>query len=139
DGDALRYHIPSGPPCKKGPCMKWRVIQRGHFQSLLTSACLGLATINPARAAITLSDNWSLQDIAKVPATDAGDTISKVGYTPAGGVSGAGWYKAAVPGTVLTSLVNDGVYPEPLYGENNRPEQIPESLCRTSYWYRTET
>ncbi len=30
------------------------------------------------------------------------------------------------------------MYPEPLYGENNRPEVIPESLCRTSYWYRTE-
>jgi hypothetical protein len=29
------------------------------------------------------------------------------------------------------------VYPEPLYGENNRPEIIPESLARTSYWYRT--
>ena len=38
---------------------------------------------------------------------------------------------------MLTSLVNDHVYPEPLYGENNRPEIIPESLCHTSYWYRT--
>ena len=49
-----------------------------------------------------------------------------------------GWYTATVPGTVLTSLVNNHIYPEPLYGENNRPESIPESLCRTSYWYRTE-
>ena len=48
-----------------------------------------------------------------------------------------GWNAATVPGTVLTSLVNDKVYPEPLYGENNRPDKIPESLCRTSYWYRT--
>jgi hypothetical protein len=38
---------------------------------------------------------------------------------------------------VLTTLVNNRVYPEPLYGENNRPEIIPESLARTSYWYRT--
>jgi hypothetical protein len=38
---------------------------------------------------------------------------------------------------VLTTLVNNHVYPEPLYGENNRPEVIPESLARTSYWYRT--
>jgi beta-mannosidase len=36
---------------------------------------------------------------------------------------------------VLTSLVNNGVYPEPLYGENMRA--IPESLNKTSYWYRT--
>jgi hypothetical protein len=48
-----------------------------------------------------------------------------------------GWYIATVPGTVLTSLVNDHVYPEPLYGENERPEIIPESLVHTSYWYRT--
>lgn len=48
------------------------------------------------------------------------------------------WYRATVPGTVLTTLVNNGVYPEPLYGENNRPNIIPESLCRSSYWYRTE-
>jgi beta-mannosidase len=36
---------------------------------------------------------------------------------------------------VLTTLVNNGVYPEPLYGENMRA--IPESLNKTSYWYRT--
>ena len=42
-----------------------------------------------------------------------------------------------MPGTVLTSLVNNGVYPEPLYGENNRPDKIPDSLSRTPYWYRT--
>ena len=30
---------------------------------------------------------------------------------------------------MLTTLVNNHVYPEPLYGENNRPEIIPESLC----------
>ena len=44
------------------------------------------------------------------------------------------WYAATVPGTVLTTLVNNGVYPEPLYGENMRA--IPESLNKTSYWYR---
>ena len=47
-----------------------------------------------------------------------------------------GWYKATVPGTVLTTLVENKVYPEPLYGENMRA--IPESLNKTSYWYRTE-
>ena len=39
---------------------------------------------------------------------------------------------------MLTTLVNNHVYPEPLYGENNRPETIPESLARSSYWYRTQ-
>ncbi len=81
-------------------------------------------------APVTLSAGWQLQDIAQVP--QAGDVVSTTGFTP------TGWYKATIPGTVLTSLVNDGVYAEPLYGENNRPDKIPESLCRTSYWYRTQ-
>ncbi len=59
-------------------------------------------------------------------------------WTQAPGPSSAAWYPATVPGTVLTTLVNNHVYPDPLYGENNRPNIIPESLARTAYWYRTE-
>lgn len=80
-------------------------------------------------ASVVVSSGWRLQDAAKVG--QAGDAVSQPGF------AAQGWYAATVPGTVLTSLVNDGVYPEPLYGENNRPDKIPESLCRTSYWYRT--
>ena len=76
-----------------------------------------------------LNSGWQLQDVAKVP--QAGAAVSTLGF------SMAGWYPATVPGTVLTTLVNNHVYPEPLYGENNRPEVIPESLAHTSYWYRT--
>jgi hypothetical protein len=79
---------------------------------------------------VTLSSGWELQDISK--ASEPGEQISTAAYAP------SKWFKATVPGTVLTSLVNDGVYPEPLYGENNRTNIIPESLCRTSYWYRTK-
>jgi beta-galactosidase/beta-glucuronidase len=71
-----------------------------------------------------------LQDAAKVP--QAGAEVSAPAFNT------AGWYTATVPGTVLSTLVNNRVYPEPLYGENNRPEIIPESLARTSWWYRTE-
>lgn len=78
---------------------------------------------------VTLSSGWVLQDVAKVP--QSGDMVSISGFET------KDWYAATVPGTILTSLVNDGIYPEPLYGENNRPESIPESLSRTSYWYRT--
>jgi beta-mannosidase len=59
-------------------------------------------------------------------------------WTQAPGPSSRAWYRATVPGTVLTTLVDNHIYPEPLYGENNRPNIIPESLSRTSYWYRTE-
>jgi hypothetical protein len=78
---------------------------------------------------LTLASGWQLQDVAKVPQTAA--------QVSAAGFDSSGWYAATVPGTVLTSLVNDHVYPEPLYGENERPEIIPESLVHTSYWYRT--
>jgi Exo-beta-D-glucosaminidase Ig-fold domain/Glycosyl hydrolases family 2/Glycosyl hydrolases family 2, sugar binding domain/Glycosyl hydrolases family 2, TIM barrel domain len=77
---------------------------------------------------VTIGAGWRLQDAAKVPA--AGAAISVASYKP------RRWYAATVPGTVLTSLVNNGVYPEPLYGENNRPDKIPESLARSPYWYR---
>ena len=91
---------------------------------MLTGATAPGAPVPP-----TLSSDWKLQDAAKVSAPP--EQISQPGF------QAAGWYSATVPGTVLTSLVNDKVYPEPLYGENNRPDRIPESLCRASYWYRT--
>lgn len=45
------------------------------------------------------------------------------------------WHAATVPGTVLQTLVDRGVYPDPYYGLNNL--KIPESLARQDYWYRT--
>jgi hypothetical protein len=44
------------------------------------------------------------------------------------------WYNATVPGTVLRTLVDQGVYPDPYYGLNNLA--IPEDLCRKDWWYR---
>jgi len=78
---------------------------------------------------VVLTSGWQLQDASKVP--QAGAAVASAALDT------SGWYAATVPGTVLTTLVNNGIYPEPLYGENNRPEVIPESLARTSYWYRT--
>jgi hypothetical protein len=45
------------------------------------------------------------------------------------------WYPAVVPGTVLTTLIARGVYPDPNYGLNNLA--IPDSLSRQDYWYRS--
>lgn len=44
------------------------------------------------------------------------------------------WYRATVPGTVLTTLVDQGVYPDPAFGVNNL--SIPDTLCRQQWWYR---
>jgi hypothetical protein len=90
---------------------------------------LHAASAQSLPAPCQLATGWELQDAAKVPQT--GEVISQVSYAP------EKWYQAVVPGTVLTSLVKNGVYPDPLYGENNRPDKISDSLCRTTYWYRT--
>jgi hypothetical protein len=88
-----------------------------------------LAANSSLPESVTLSTGWQLQDATKV--TEAGGAVASAKFKP------QGWYSAMVPGTVLTTLVNAGVYPEPLYGENNRPDKIPDSLSRTPYWYRT--
>ena len=95
---------------------------------LVLSPFVEAATSAPAP--LLLSSGWKLQDVAK--ATQPGAEVSSLKF------NSDGWFAATVPGTVLTTLVNNHVYPEPLYGENNRPETIPESLARSSYWYRTQ-
>ena len=91
--------------------------------SLIYSGVLVAQSAPPAQNI----SGWQMQDVAKVQA--AAPVLSTTRFVP------QGWYAATVPGTVLTTLVNNRVYPEPLYGENMRA--IPESLNRTSYWYRT--
>jgi len=76
----------------------------------------------------TLSDGWQLLPAPKVDAQ--GPQISTAAY------GARDWMRATVPGTVLTTLVDDGVYPDPDYGLNNMA--IPESLNRQDYWYRNE-
>lgn len=110
------------------------------YNRLCALAALAAATPLAAAAAssptgsmpapVELASGWRLQDASKI--TQSAAELSRGEYRD------SAWPRATVPGTVLTSLVNDGVYPEPLYGENNRPDRIPESLCRTSYWYRTQ-
>jgi hypothetical protein len=112
---------------------------RIRFDRPVFVALVSISAILPSAAAfgqlvrpspVALSAGWQLQDVAKVPETGA--EVSTAAFKT------TNWYAATVPGTVLTTLVNNNIYPEPLYGENNRPEVIPESLARTSYWYRTQ-
>ena len=76
----------------------------------------------------TFSDGWELQAAPKVKADAA--QIADPSY------STAGWMRATVPGTVLTTMIDDGVYPDPDLGLNNMA--IPESLNKQDYWYRNE-
>jgi beta-mannosidase len=96
-------------------------------KAVLFLAALSVAATVYAQTTTSTIGGWAMQDSAKVAADGA--SVSSVGFKT------DGWYKATVPGTVLTTLVDNKVYPEPLYGENMRA--IPESLNKTSYWYRT--
>jgi hypothetical protein len=75
-----------------------------------------------------LVGGWRLIEGPKV--ADDGARLSRTDFTP------DGWVDAVVPGTVLSTLVERGVYPDPDFGLNNFA--IPESLNRQHYWYRTE-
>jgi len=74
-----------------------------------------------------IADGWELAEASKVTASD------QYMFHPKYNTSA--WYNATVPGTVLTTLVQQGVYPEPYFGVNNLA--IPDSLCRIDWWYRT--
>ena len=119
------FDVASAPARSRLPRLARLLLLLVGCQALLFAARAIMAGELPEP--VRLTAGWELQDAAQVPLD--GGVLSQPGFAP------AGWHRATVPGTVLTSLVNDGVYPEPLYGENNRT--IPESLARTSYWYRT--
>ena len=80
----------------------------------------------------------------------AGDFVLKEGWRLASNITvtasgqsvfdtdtqACGWYNATVPGTVLTTLVDQGVFPDPYFGINNLA--IPDTLCRMDWWYRLD-
>ncbi|MBE7216873.1 MAG: glycoside hydrolase family 2 [Caulobacteraceae bacterium] len=77
----------------------------------------------------TLKGGWRLASATDLGGAD-GAALSRAGY------DARAWRAAVVPGTVLTTLVARGVYPDPAYGLNNLA--IPDTLARHDWWYRTE-
>ena len=73
-----------------------------------------------------LNSGWELTEADQL--TASGESV----FDPK--LNTSRWYDATVPGTVLTTLVNQGVYPDPYFGLNNL--YIPDSLCRKDWWYR---
>jgi len=76
----------------------------------------------------TLAAGWRMIPAPKV--TEDGPAISLTGF------NAEAWMSASVPGTVLTTMIDRGVYPDPDYGMNNLA--IPETLNKQDYWYRLE-
>jgi len=56
----------------------------------------------------TISGGWEFAEASKVIAAD--QSLFSAHYNT------SNWYNATVPGTVLTTLVDQGVYPDPYYG-----------------------
>jgi hypothetical protein len=102
-----------------------------HANSL-PSAPIGQPLSAAAALTSRSSGTWTLGSWRLSPslAVDApGDRISLPDFDD------SRWYQAIVPGTVLTTLIARGVYPDPDYGLNNLA--IPDSLSRQDYWYRS--
>lgn len=109
---------------------------------LLILTCLSVSAM-PAEDDLLLNSKsvhngdfaWKMQQMKK---TSCGEEISLPGFDT------SNWLDAVVPGTVLTSLVHDGIYPDPYFGTNNRLQdgRIPD-IAQTgrdfyTYWFRTE-
>ena len=77
-------------------------------------------SLNLARGA------WRLERASQV--TASGEEISQPGF------SDATWMIATVPGTVLTSYLNDGAIPNPDFGDNQY--DISDSYFCGDFWYR---
>jgi len=75
-----------------------------------------------------LAGGWKLVEAPKVSA--AAEQIATTGF------NASNWMPANVPGTVLSTMIARGKYPDPDYGLDNLA--IPESLNKQDYWYRAE-
>ncbi len=72
--------------------------------------------------------NWRVQRASLVPV--GGEELSTAGF------AGKDWMVATVPGTVLTSYLNDGAIPDPDFGDNQYA--ISDSFFCADFWYRDE-
>ena len=88
----------------------------------------------PAPQALTPSGR-NVWNLGAWRMADANSVSASASELSSEGFQDQGWYAAVVPGTVLTTLIARGVYPDPYYGLNNMA--IPESLSRQTFWYRT--
>jgi len=112
------------------------------FACAAMTLMLSLAT---ASERINLEKSWLIQSSAKV--TEQGDVISTSKFQP------RDWYPTSVPSTVVATLVDNKVYPDPDFGMNLRSfpgmkygigqnfsncAMSEDSPFRVPWWYRTE-
>eukprot|EP01133_Synstelium_polycarpum_P015051 gene15051-17810_t len=96
-------------------------------QTLTASA--GSSTTKNLAASSEITGSWTFIAAVDQPNLTGEELSTAKGTT--------GMSPAVVPGTVLTSMLANGVYPDPFYGRIVT-ETIPDTLKDTDYWYRTE-
>jgi hypothetical protein len=84
---------------------------------------------------LTLRANWRMAQASAVSKYLSDDLSADGAQISAHNFDDSHWYAAVIPGTVLTTLVARGVYPDPDFGLNNMA--IPESLAHQKFWFRT--
>jgi exo-1,4-beta-D-glucosaminidase len=123
-----------------------KTIEKPFFFGILTGLFFVTGSIfaQPGLNQKLLKKNWAIQSTAKVSAT--GDEISKADFKT------KKWYPATMPSTILETLVKNGVYKDPYYGNNltevggyfpvtssmylyDLPKDSPFSV---PWWFRTE-
>ena len=121
-------------------------MSRCLFRAAAFAAVLAFLSL-PARSAdeLLLQNGWAIQSSEKVAARS--EDISRAGF------NAAGWHKTSLPKTVFAALVENGVYPDPYFGNNLRSipgvkyeigsefanQEVPAgSPYAKPWWYRTE-
>jgi hypothetical protein len=102
------------------------------FILLVLVTCIAATTKTLAQKRYELNSGWVCAPVTSV--NEGGEKISNPGYPV------TAWMPATVPGTVLTTLLNNKKVPDPFYGMNN--EQIPD-IYKTgrdhyTYWFVKE-
>jgi exo-1,4-beta-D-glucosaminidase len=107
---------------------------------LLIGALASASTFSQTKpdGKMLLRDNWSIQSSIEIK--ENGKEISTAAFKP------EKWYPATVPSTVLGTLVENKVYPDPYFGSNiesipgyfKSNKEIPaDSPFKVAWWYRT--
>ncbi|HVW59297.1 MAG TPA: hypothetical protein VHC48_04655, partial [Puia sp.] len=100
-----------------------------HKKGFTILALFFLFTAAAAQDTYELNTDWKCINFSKLSA--GGEKISQPSY------STKDWMPATVPGTVLTTLINNKLMPDPFYGMNN--QRIPD-IYKTdrdyyTYWF----
>ncbi|HSZ40787.1 MAG TPA: discoidin domain-containing protein [Trebonia sp.] len=134
-----------------GRWIKMTATEQSNSQPLGLNSFQVYGTCSVPRPAATGWTNWPVREnVTPPPLSVAADGTVPIesgwdmtidewagttsGQTLSGPYDTSAWVPATVPGTVLSTLVEQGHLPDPVGGFGNL--NIPEALSRHSWWYR---